>query len=188
MAAPVSQTLPDLTAKPAKWRRSSQIIWLPVWNNWEGDPAVNSAGLLPVMPLYEPVSIAVYHQTKFKTYSDAEFNAELNALNSDPWANYEPYQCWISEIHTEGPETIGDVLGETVHYVVRCIDREDGWRVVVPDCGYEYKEETNIKSFRTSDGSPFIGNLDGSGGETELMSQLAVVTKKAIAFSSISGL
>lgn len=188
MAPPVSQTLPDLTAKPAKWRRSSQIIWLPVWKNWAGDIAVNSARLLPVMPIYEPVSIAVYHQTKFKTYSDAEFNAELNALNSDPWANYDPYQCWISEIHTEGPETIGEYLGETVHYVIRCIDREDGWRVTIPDCGYNYKDGSDIRSFISADGIPYIGNLDGAGGQSTIMSLLAGVTKKAIAFSLINGL
>ena len=188
MPPPVSQELPDLTTKDPKVRRSSQIIWLPVWTNHAGNPMVNSAGFLPVMPLYEPVAIAVYHITKFKAYSDSEYKAEINALNSTGWEGFDAYQAWISEIHTEGTETYGEVAGEMVHYVVRCIDREDGWRVIIPDCGYVYKDGSTIKSFASESGTPYIGNLDGSGGETAIMSIIGMVTKKAINFSSVDGL
>lgn len=188
MTLPVSQTLPDLTAKDAKVRRSSQVIWLPVWTNHAGDPITNSAGFLPVMPVYEPVAIAVYHITKFKTYSDADYKAEINALNSTGWRSFDAYQAWIYGIHTEGKETYGDIEGEMVHYAVACTDREDGWRAIVPDCGFVYKDGTDIKSFMSTDGQPYIGNLDGSGGLSALMSIIGNVTKKAINFNAITGL
>lgn len=187
MPPPVSQTLPNISQKPAKWRRSSQVVWMPAFSCWNGDPVANSAGLLPIMPIYEPVSIAVYHITKFKAYSDADYAAEINALNSDDWRGFGPYQSWISEIHTDGPEDTG-VLGEMVHYVIRCIDRPDGWKPLVPDVGYAFKAGTDIKSFTTVDGQPYIGNMDATGAEGTDLLVLTAETKKVIPFASINGL
>jgi hypothetical protein len=187
---PVTQTLPDVASLPSKVRRSTEKIWLPVWRAWNGDPAVNAAGLLPVMPIYEPVSLAIYHITKFKTYSDSEFKNELNALNSDTWKSFTANQCWISEIHTNGTETKGSSTGEDVHYVVRCIDRTDGWKAIIPNTGYTYKDGTSLKSFISATGQPYIGNLvtsTGAGTAGTTMNIIALSTKKTIAFSSIGG-
>ncbi len=188
---PVSQTLPNITSVSII-RRSCEKIWLPVWKDWSGAVITNDAGLLPIMPVYEPVTIAIYHITRFKTYSDALFNAEFNALNNDNWRSFSAYQCWISEIHTNGTETKGATTGEDVHYVIRCIDRADGWKCVVPNVGYAYKGTgTEIKGFKTSDGTPYIGNIvasTGVGTAGTAMNLKTPITKKAIAFSSVTGL
>lgn len=184
----VTQTLPNVASLPSRWWRSSEKIWLPAWKKRDGDPVVNAAGLLPVMPIYEPVAIAIYHIVKLKAYSDSEFSAEINALNSDSWGGFTAHQCWISEIHTGGIEEMGASLGEEVHYVVRCTDREDGWKTVVPNCGYSYKDGADITSFQTVDGQPYIGNLHATTGAEETdFNSLALETKKTIAFNSING-
>jgi hypothetical protein len=186
---PTPQTNPAVTALPADWRRSSEKLWLPVWKDWSGDAIANTAGLLPVMPYYEPVAIAVYHIIKFKTYTDGEFANEIDALNSDAWRGFQPYQAWISEIHSEGTETVGNADGERVHYVIRCTNKDDGWKFLHPDAGYVYKDGTDFKSFTSLEGSGYIGMLDGSTGAegTSLMINVAE-TKDAIAFGSINGL
>lgn len=188
MPPPVQQALPNPLQFPSKIRRSSQVIWLPVWKKWNGDPLVNAAGLMPVMPIYEPVAIAVYHIIKFKPYSDAEYNAEINALNSDSWRNFTEHQCWISGIHSDGTDTIGEVNGEQVHYVVMCTDRDGGWKTLIPNAGYAYKDGTDIKSFTSTDGQPYIGSLGEDGNKADDLIILAEETKKVIAFSGVVGL
>lgn len=190
---PVNQSIPDITTRSRMWR-TSEKIWLAVWKDSEGNPITNDAGLIPVMPNYVPEAIAVYHFIRFKPYSDTEYKAEINALNFDAWRDWEPNQCWISEIHTKGVQTKGSSTGEDVHYVIRCIDREDGWKCVFPNVGYAYKESEvtdTLKSFKTSDGTPYIGNLvetTGLGTAGTALNIKASLTKKTILFSGIAGL
>jgi len=184
----VAQTLPNVKAFPAEWRRSSEKLWLPAWKAWNEDPIATSADQAPVMPFYEPVAIAVYHIIKFKDYSDAAYANEIDALNSDAWRGFQPHQAWISEIHSNGTETIGDSDGERVHYVVRCTNKVDGWRFLHPDIGYVYKDGADIKTFLTDDDMPYIGTLDGTGGKGTTLLINRQETKKTLAFGGISGL
>ena len=186
---PPTQTNPDVKLLPSKKTRSSEKLWLPVWKDRAGAAVANSAGFLPVMPYYEPVAIAVYHFVKFNTYSDANFRQEIDALNSTVWGGFDPYQAWISEIHSDGVRTLGNSSGESVHYVIRCIDRTDGWKFLHPDAGLVYDDAGDIKAFKSVDGDPFMGNLDGSGGDggTTLLINVSE-TKKTINFNTIVGL
>jgi hypothetical protein len=186
---PVTQTSPNIKSKPPKKWRSSEKIWIPVWEDKDGNPIDTSAGFLSVKPHYEQYAIAIYHFVKFKDYSDSEFAAEINALNSGAWGGFEKWQAWISEIHSPGITTVGDSTGEEVHYVVRCIDRHEGWRFRMPDCGYVYDDGANIKSFMSQDNVPYIGNLDGAGddgGSSMVMQKFD--TKKTIDFNAVNGL
>lgn len=185
----VSQTNPDVKSLPAQVFRSSEKIWLPVWRDRAGTAIKNSANLLPIMPIYEPVSIAVYRIVKFKTYSDAEFKSEIDALNSTTWKSFTQWQAWISEIHSGGTETLGDSDGEKITYIIRCIDRTDGWKAIYPDVGYVYRNSGSVKSFASTTGNGYIGNLTSGGddGSTTMLIKSAL-TKKTVDFSTITGL
>jgi len=185
---PVTQTNPDVKALPAEWRRSSEKLWLPVWKDWAGDPIATSADQAPIMPYYEPVAIAVYHIEVFKDYTDAQYASEIDALNTDAWRGFSPFQAWISEIHSNGIETYGNGTGERVHYVVRCTNKADGWRFLHPDIGHVYKDGTELASFLSKDEMPYIGALDGSGGEGASLIINVSETKNTIAFATIGGL
>jgi|688.fasta_scaffold00460_67 hypothetical protein len=84
----------------------------------------------------EPVAVAVFHIFKFKSYSDSQFRNEINSINSGDWRGWGEGQAWISKIISNGLENRGSGFGETVHYVVRCIDRDDGWDVFYPEIGF----------------------------------------------------
>lgn len=186
---PVSQTLPDISLYRIV-KRKSEKIWLPVWQDWDEEPIVTDAGLLPIIPTYEPVAVAVYHIVQFKPYSDAEFNAEINAINSDNWGAWTPGQCWISEIHSNGTEQKGAGIGEDVNYVIRCIDKPYGWKIHIPNAGYAYKDGSTLKSFSAS-GTPYIGNLveaTGAGTAGTTLNFKDFRTKKEIPFMAIIGL
>jgi len=185
---PVTQTTPSLLNKPSK-TRTSEKIWLPVWRDTAGDLIATGAGYLPVKPLYEQYSVGVYIIKIFKPYSDAEFAAELDTLNSAGWGGFSENQAWISEIHTSEETQVGDDTGEFVTYVIRCIKREDGWKFQHPNVGYVYKDGSDLKSFLTVDDCPFIGNLDSSGADNGgTMEILLSDTKETLLFSSIGGL
>jgi hypothetical protein len=160
----MSQQVPNIAASPSIVTRSSEIIWLPAWHNANGDVIRTSDDKLPILPLMEPVSIAVFHIHKFKPYGHSQFKAEINALNSSTWYGWTAGQAWISKIISEGLETIGNTTGETVHYVVRCIDRENGWKVEYPDVNYSETDYTT---------------------PVEILNER---TKKEINFNSVSGL
>lgn len=184
----VSQTMPSVLNKTVK-TRTSEKLWLPVWKDTSGDALASSAGFLPVKPYYDVFAIGVYHMVVFKPYSDAEFADELNTLDPTGWGGFGPYQAWMSEIHTGPEKTIGGDTGEEVTYVIRCIDREDGWRFQHPDVGYIFKDGSDTKSFLSDDDCPYIGNLDGSGGDGGDTMQIIVSdTKRTKSFSSIGGL
>lgn len=186
---PISQTAPDIkNAPPKKWR-SSEKIWLPVWRDKDGNLIKTSAGFLPVKPLYEQYTIAIYHIVKFKNYSDADFANEIDTLNSSAWGGFSTHQAWISEIHTDGVKTLGNSEGEEVHYVIRCIRRTDGWKFQMPDVGYVYDDGANIRSFVSQDDVPYIGNLTNTGDDGgQTMIAKLFDTKNTLNFNSISGL
>lgn len=186
---PVTQASPDIKSKAAKKWRTSEKIWLPVWRDAAGGMIKTSAGFLPVKPMYEQYAIAVYHFEKFKDYSDAEFAAEIDTLNTSSWGGFSAHQAWISEIHSKGDETLGDSTGERIHYVVRCVRRTDGWKFQMPDVGYVYDDGADIKSFLSVDDCPYIGNLDASGndGAGTMVIKLAA-TKNTLNFNAINGL
>ena len=183
-----SQTMPSVLNKTVK-TRTSEKIWLPVWRDTSGDLIATSAGYLSVKPYYDEYAVGVYHMTMFKAYSDAEFADELNTLDPGGWGGYGAYQAWMSEIHTGPEKTRGNDVGEDVTYVIRCIDRTDGWRFQHPDVGYIFKDGSDIKSFMSKDDCPYIGNLNGSGGDGAGTMQIILSdTKRTKSFSSISGL
>jgi hypothetical protein len=185
---PIAQTNPDIKAKPSQKWRSSEKIWLPVWVDKDGTPIDTSAGFLSVKPHYEQYAVAIYHFVKFKDYSDSEFASEIDTLNSSAWGGFDQYQAWMSEIHSPGVTTLGDSEGESVHYVVRCIKRDNGWRFQMPDVGYQF-DDGDIRSFMSQDSVPYIGNLDGSGGDggTSMVMRL-FHTKETIDFNGVNGL
>lgn len=173
-----------------EWR-TSEKIWYPVWKENDGTVITNEAGLIPVKPLFELVAIAVYHIVKFyetAAYSEATYKAQLNAVNSDTWRSWDPAQAWMSEIHVSHEKTLGSgtaaKTGYEVHYVVRCIDRTDGWKVEHPNAGWAYKDSGNYSAFEG-----FIGNLDGSGEDAGVSTTtiLTAETKKTTAFTGILG-
>ncbi len=152
-----------VTYKPSVVTRSSEVIWLPAWRSADGNPIKTSDNKLPIMPLMEPVAVAVFHIFKFKPYSHAQFRYEINGINADPWAGWGQWQAWISKIITNGIEVRGDDTGEMVHYVVRCIDRPYGWNVEYPDIAYQSSSHSDV-------------------------SLITKITKREINFSAIYGL
>lgn len=174
--------MPSVLGKRQQWR-TSEKIWLPAVKDISGNPVTNSAGQIPAKPYYESVSIGVIHIVEFKPYTDAEYKAELNAVNSGGWKSWNAKQAWISEIHTSGEKTIGSDTGEEVHYVVRCIDRADGWRLAYPDVGLAFVIPGGFEGFEG-----YIGNLDGSGGDGGgTMNILTADLKKSIDFTALLG-
>lgn len=159
-----AQTTPNIANQPSIVTRSSEVIWLPAWKNSSGAVIKTSDDKLPILPLMEPVAVAVYHIFKFKPYSHSQFKAEINAVNGSNWYGWNAGQAWISKIISNGVELIGSSYGETVHYVIRCIDRQDGWSVAYPDVSYLDQEPDTPVTI------------------------LSENTKKQINFSSVSGL
>lgn len=132
----MSQVIPDIASKAAIVTRAAEVIWLPAWKERSGTVIKTTDDKLPILPLMEPVAVAVLHIHKFKTYNDAQHKAEIDAINSVAWRGWAAGQAWISKIFSEGRDTYGSSVGEMVHYVIRCIDRPDGWKVVFPDVSY----------------------------------------------------
>ena len=179
---------PDVAAPSALIeRRSSEKIWWPAFKDYAGNPIANGAGHVPVKPLFQLTAIAVYHFTIFRGYTDANFRAHINAVNSDTWRVWPPYSAWISEIHSDGVKTLGSggsaTSGEEIRYVVRCIDRQDGWRLEYPNVGWAYDDGGDFTPF---DG--FIGNLDAGGGDAGgTLSILTADMNKQTAFTPLFG-
>lgn len=183
----------DLTGIATRFWRRSKRIWLPVWADKNNNPIKTSAGQLPVKPYWELVSVAVLHCIIFKDFTDADYYAQFNALNSTTWRSFPRYNAWVANISTDKKRIgagAGQATKEEVHYVVMGLDRPGGWRFVHPDVGYVYSDSGSLKSF-TASGFPFIGNLDGSTGDKASpvtdMTLLSVDTKKEINFSSTLG-
>jgi hypothetical protein len=129
-------TNPNIASKPSIVTRAAEVIWLPAWKERSGTVIKTTDDKLPILPLMEPVAVAVYHIHKFKQYTDAQFKAEIDAINSGGWRGWGAAQAWISKIFSEGQDQYGESTGELVHYVIRCIDRPDGWKMLYPDVSY----------------------------------------------------
>jgi hypothetical protein len=187
MPEAMSPTVPSVAGLVKRWR-SSEKIWLPLWMDANGSPITNTAGQLPVKPYHEMYAVGVYHFIVFKAYTDAQFKAEINALNSVPWKTWPKGSAWMSEIHTSGPITIGTGTGEQVHYVIRCINRPGGWTFQHPDVGYTYKSGNELNAFVSDDEKvAYIGNLDGTGGDKgNFLSILGSETKQEFDFNSLA--
>lgn len=181
----VSQTPPSVL-NIASLKRTSEKLWLPVWRDRNDNPIANSFEQLPVKPHYECYAIAVYDIEIFKPYSDAAFKNEIDSLNSGSWRSWDAYQAWISEIHSDGVDQIGDDTGERVNYIIRCIKRTDGWKFQHPDVGYIYNDG-DVRSFLSTDGFPYIGKLDSGGklADATPMTILIENIKEEIDFSSL---
>lgn len=178
--------VPSVAGLVKQWR-SSEKIWLPLWAEADGTPITNSAGLLPVKPYHEIYTIGIYHFIVFKAYGDAQYRAELDTLNSSGWRTWPKHCAWLSEIHTSGPMQIGNNTGEQVHYVIRCINRPNGWLFSHPDVGYTHLEGGDVKAFVSDDDLvAYIGNLNGtSGAKSSTFNLLATKTKQAFDFNSL---
>ena len=175
----VAQTTPSVLGIK-KISGTSEKLWLPVEEEFNGTLITNSAGMTFPKPNHELHSVAVYHITEFKGYSDTDFRNQINALNQDTWNTWQPYQAWISEIHWGYETTIGNDTGFIVHYVVRCTDRNKGWRFTHHDTGFAYNDGSEITAF---DG--YIGNLNGAGGDgAGAATLLQFDTKKRINFGA----
>lgn len=184
---PVAQTPPVPTA--VKFWQRSEKLWLPVWKDYAGNAISVSSGRPPIKPYFELFSVLVLHFEIFKAYTDTERKNEIDSLNSATWKGWNQYQAWISEVHTDGSDNIGGQVREQVHYVVRCIKRPDGWRFIHPDIGYIYDDGGNIKSFKSDDNLPYIGNLNGAGGDGGGTLTLNTEdVKQTMNFNSITGL
>lgn len=188
---PVEQTTPSLLNNSDRFYRTSEKLWLPVWaehGETTSTTVTNSAKQPYPQISYELVAIAVYHCTVFKaSYDDSTYREQIDSLNSGSWRNWEAYECWVSEIHTE-ERNLNQQDGIDVHYVVRCIKRPGGWRFVHADIGWLYDDSGTYKSFMEEEGKPFIGKLDGSGGKLTMSSDMKLnfhTTKQEIDFSGL---
>jgi hypothetical protein len=183
-------TTPSVTGLIRHTRRSEKI-WLPVWQDKNNVGISNSAKQLPIKPYYECFAVGVYDIHSVRELSDANFKSQLDSLNNGSWRGWPRYHAWISEIHCDGPRTIGDAVNvENVHHVVRCINRPGGWRFHHPDVGYIFLDGT-YKNFQDEPGEPPIGKLDGSGGKLGMAAELLIQfddVKQEIDFTTALGM
>lgn len=155
-------TTPNLVA------RRSEKLWLPVWHERDGTPITNSAGQIPLKPIYHPFAVNVWEFEVFKIgYTSTQNSIELNAINSIAWQGYGQYQAWISEIHSEGQDAYGypPENGENLRYVVRCVDRWKGWKCQHPDVGWDYLNAGELNRFFSANGGEYIGKLSDGGDD-----------------------
>lgn len=174
---PVSQTNPSLVGNVSKILKRAEKVWLPVWNDRDGNPIMNSAKQLPIKPYYHAFGVVVYDIEIVYPggLSDSALHRQADSLNSVEWRGTWPrYSAWISEIHCGGLMQIGNDLAEQVSYVVRCIKRTNGWRFEHPDVGYIYFDGADWKSFSDEQGRVPIGKLDGAGGMLSMTANMVI--------------
>lgn len=171
--------VPSVAGLVKHWR-SSEKVWLPVWKDSQDRPIMNKAKQLPIKPYHDIFSVGVYHFIVFKQLPDAAYKSQLNSTNINEWRSWQPGQAWISEIHTSGVMQIGSGTGEQVHYVIRCIDKPNGWSFEHPNVGYLYKDGVEYKAFvDDTETIAYIGKLT-PGGDKLVMDLDLEILKEAV--------
>lgn len=176
-----------------RYTRRSEKIWLPVYRDRSDVGITNSAKQPPIKPLYECFTVGVYDIYSVKTLTEAQFKAQLDSLNNATWLGVWPrYHAWISEIHCDGLRDIGNQTAvESVHHVVRVINRSGGWRFQQPDIGYIFFDGSNYKSFQDEEGAPPYGKLTATGDKLGMSSDMLVKfsdVKQEIDFTAALGM
>lgn len=174
--------------EPKVWR-DAEVIYAPVWREHDGTtPIQNSAEAPYPKQVIEPVSVGVIHCIAYKAYTDAHYKNQLNATNAAAWRGWEPGQAWVSRIITNDDLSVGGATNVSeVHYIVRCL--ETGWDALFADIGYVYIDASSYKPF-LADGQPYLGKLDGAGGQQAVASDLVInehQIKRRINFASELG-
>lgn len=182
---PISVDVPDLTNVPPDVTTDHQIAWLPIWEDKDGNPIVNTAHQLPIKPYYDAFSVFVYNITVYKQeYSGSNVRDEHNTLNSGAWQGWQPGECWCMVRYEEITDGNG-VDGFEVTYTVRCL-RDYGWKFRHPEVGYVYIDGSDLQGFHSEDNYAYIGKLDSSGGQAGLTDTLIITkanTKREVSFS-----
>lgn len=166
-------TLDDPTTFAKTIRRRSETVWLPVYKDNSGTPYMDSAKQPLLKPIFEPYACLRVEGTWVidSTASDAFCTTWLDKVNSGLWRGFGAGQAWISEIVTD-PADINSSTTEIIRVTVRCLQGRK-WNSIFPDMGYVYESGGNLFPFK-SNGSRFIGKLDGSGGVLAVASDLVL--------------
>jgi len=177
-------TVPS-SAAYVDFRRRSEVWYLPIWRDKNGDVIQNTAkGPLP-KPQIEPVAIGILKATVRKTsFTDTDYKTQLNALNDDTWRAYTAGQAWIAGLWTDEVNE-GGVDYTLAHYTV--LGNEYGWQCTFPDIGYYYLSSGNPLVFADSAGNPYIGCLN-AGAKLSSASDMVLTDwdiKREIDFSAL---
>lgn len=183
----MAPTLDSPLSFPVTLTRRSKIMFLPVWKDKDGSPLMNAAKQLLVKPIHEPFSVLMITGTMAKApeTTDAFCAQYLNKVSTGGWRAWGDGMAWVFDISTDASKINGLDVDE-VQVTVACLDRK--WNTMFPNVGYSYKDGSDLKTFKASDGGRFIGKLDVSGGEAAVDSDLIITewqTKQTISFSGL---
>jgi hypothetical protein len=154
-----------MTLQLQKIRYRSEVKYMTVWKDKDGKSLKNSAGGMFPQPRVVPVSIGIICAEVFTTtFSEGMYKTQLNALNDttyrDVWGEEE---AWISKLHWDPDANVRGEAGHLLEYEIRL--NEYKWTDCYPQCGYVYRAGSSHKTYVDSDGSPYLGLLNASGGK-----------------------
>jgi hypothetical protein len=147
--------------------RDAEIVYMPHWVDTSLAVIKNTDNKVFPKPHVEPISIGIIHGIRWSTtYSNANYQNELNAINTDTWRSWAPGHAWVSRILTEDEE-INGVECTKIHYIVRC--NRYGWNITMPQMGFV-------------EGTPEF--LDGMGDVTTSPISSGIAIKHGINFTT----
>ncbi len=178
--------LPSLVGVKPYFVRRTETLYLPVWQDRDGNPYVNSAGAPLIKPVYEPHAVLCIHGEMYRDlleFTDIKIASLIDRVNAAPWRGFPAGQAWISEINTKRV-TINGYEIDRVDIIVRCLASRS-WQTIIPDMGYYYMEGGARKAFQTSDGFQFLGNLDAGAAEDGAQNMLTFNYKGEANFAEL---
>lgn len=115
--------------------RDAEVVYMPHWVEENGTTVIaNLADKVFPKPHVHPIAIGIIHGILYKlTYSDAEFENEINATNAGGWRGWGAGKAWVSRILTENDE-VNNIPCVKVHYIIRC--NKYGWDINMPSMGF----------------------------------------------------
>lgn len=183
MSGPVDQTLPSPITLAYTMEGDTVDMWVEVFKDVDDNPIMDAAKQLPLKPVFVLQAVAVYTITKvIDSYTHAQWRNENNTLNSTTWNSWTKGEAWCCSRWKQ--VNYNNVDAYEVTYTVRCL--RGGWQTRTAEAGYAYLDGTDLRDWRTDDGSVTIGKLTEAGGKAGADSDLVIKewdTKRMISFS-----
>lgn len=115
--------------------RDAEVVYMPRWVEQDGTTVIkNLASKVFPKPHVHPVSVGIIHGIRYPlTYTDTQYQNEIDATNSENWRGWAPGQAWVSRVLTEDDE-VNNIPCVKVHYIIRCC--RYGWDIDMPSMGF----------------------------------------------------